>query len=41
MLPPEWDLTREQITSMSYDDLSQFDVTIFMQSYKEKMTKVY
>ncbi|CAF0876334.1 unnamed protein product [Adineta ricciae] len=40
MLPPDWELTREQITSMSYDDLSQFDVTIFMQSYREKMTKI-
>jgi hypothetical protein len=40
MLPPDWELTREQITSMSYDELSQFDVEIFMQSYREKMTKV-
>lgn len=40
MLPPDWELTREQITSMSYDDLSQFDIDIFMQSYREKMTKV-
>lgn len=40
MLPPDWDLTREQITSMSYDDLSQFDIDVFMQSYREKMTKV-
>ena len=40
MLPPDWELTREQITSMSYDELSQFDVEVFMQSYREKMTKV-
>jgi hypothetical protein len=40
MLPPDWELTREQISSMSYDDLSQFDVNVFMQSYREKMTKV-
>ena len=40
MLPPDWELTREQITSMSYDDLSQFDIDVFMQSYREKMTKV-
>jgi len=40
MLPPDWELTREEISSMSYDDLSQFDVGIFMQSYREKMTKV-
>ena len=40
MLPPDWELTREQISSMSYDDLCQFDVHIFMQSYQEKMTKV-
>ncbi|UJR21385.1 hypothetical protein I4U23_024476 [Adineta vaga] len=40
MLPPDWDLTREQVTSMSYDDLSQFDVAIFMQSYREKITKI-
>lgn len=40
MLPPDWDLTREQITSMSYDELSQFDVELFMQSYREKMTQV-
>lgn len=40
MLPPDWELTREQITSMSYNDLSQFDVDVFMQSYREKMTKV-
>jgi hypothetical protein len=40
MLPPDWELTREQITSMTYDELSQFDVEIFMQSYREKMTKI-
>jgi hypothetical protein len=40
MLPPDWKLTREQISSMNYDDLSQFDVNVFMQSYREKMTKV-
>ncbi len=40
MLPPDWELTREQITSMSNDELSQFDVEVFMQSYREKMTKV-
>jgi hypothetical protein len=40
MLPPDWELTREEISSMNYDDLSQFDVGIFMQSYREKMTKV-
>jgi hypothetical protein len=40
MLPPDWELTREQITSMTYDELSQFDVEVFMQSYREKMTKV-
>ncbi|CAF2898980.1 unnamed protein product [Rotaria sp. Silwood2] len=40
MLPPDWDLTREQITSMSYDDLSRFDVELFMQSYREKMTQI-
>jgi len=40
MLPPNWKLTREQISSMSFDDLSQFDVSVFMQSYREKMTKV-
>lgn len=40
MLPPDWDLTREQITSMSYDDLARFDVELFMQSYREKMTQV-
>ena len=40
MLPPDWDLTREQISSMSNEDLSQFDVDVFMQSYREKMTKV-
>ena len=40
MLPPDWDLTREQIASMSNDDLSRFDVEVFMQSYREKMTKV-
>lgn len=40
MLPPDWELTREQITTMSYDELSQFDVEVFMQSYREKMTKV-
>jgi len=40
MLPPDWELTREQITSMTGDELSQFDVEVFMQSYREKMTKV-
>ncbi|CAF1466505.1 unnamed protein product, partial [Rotaria sordida] len=40
MLPPDWDLTREQITSMSYDELSRFDVELFMQSYREKMTQI-
>jgi hypothetical protein len=40
MLPPDWELSREQISSMSYDDLSQFDISVFMQSYREKMTKV-
>ncbi|CAF3893457.1 unnamed protein product [Adineta steineri] len=40
MLPPDWELTREQVTSMNYDDLSRFDVGIFMQSYREKMTKI-
>jgi hypothetical protein len=40
MLPPDWELTREQITSMTADELSQFDVEVFMQSYREKMTKV-
>lgn len=40
MLPPDWELTREQISSMNYDDLSQFDMPAFMQSYREKMTKV-
>jgi len=40
MLPPDWELTREQISSMSYDDLSEFDVNVFMQSYREKMMKV-
>ncbi|CAF0901117.1 unnamed protein product [Adineta ricciae] len=40
MLPPDWELTREQITTMSYDELSQFDVEVFMQSYREKMTRI-
>ncbi|CAF4400165.1 unnamed protein product, partial [Adineta steineri] len=40
MLPPDWELTREQVTSMNYDDLSRFDVGVFMQSYREKMTKI-
>lgn len=40
MLPPDWELTREQITSMTYEELSQFDIEVFMQSYREKMTKV-
>lgn len=40
MLPPDWNLTRDQVASMSYDDLSKFDVDNFMQSYREKMTKV-
>ena len=40
MLPPDWKLTRDQISSMSYNDLSQFDVNIFMQSYRERMMKV-
>ncbi|CAF4482516.1 unnamed protein product, partial [Rotaria magnacalcarata] len=40
MLPPDWDLTREQITSMTYDELSRFDVELFMQSYREKMTQI-
>ena len=40
MLPPDWELTREQISSMSYEDLRRFDVSIFMQSYREKMSKV-
>jgi hypothetical protein len=40
MLPPNWELTREQISSMNYDELSQFDLAVFMQSYREKMTKV-
>lgn len=40
MLPPNWELTREQISSMNDDDLSQFDVNVFMQSYREKMAKV-
>ena len=40
MLPPEWSLTREEISSMSFDELSQFDVETFMQSYREKMMKV-
>ncbi|CAF5190192.1 unnamed protein product, partial [Rotaria magnacalcarata] len=39
MLPPNWELTREQISSMSNDDLSQLDMTVFMHSYREKMTK--
>ncbi|CAF3296799.1 unnamed protein product [Rotaria socialis] len=40
MLPPNWELTREQISSMSNDDLSQLDMTVFMHSYREKMTKI-
>jgi hypothetical protein len=40
MLPPDWELTREQISSMNYDELSQFNIEVFMQSYREKMTKV-
>ncbi len=40
MLPPDWKLTREQISSMNYDDLSQFDISGFMQAYREKMAKV-
>ncbi|CAF1152078.1 unnamed protein product [Rotaria sordida] len=40
MLPPDWKLTDEQISLMSYDDLSQFDIVTFMQSYREKMTKI-
>jgi hypothetical protein len=40
MLPPDWELTREQISEMTDDELSRFDVDIFMQSYREKMTKV-
>ncbi|CAF4248770.1 unnamed protein product, partial [Rotaria magnacalcarata] len=39
MLPSNWELTREQISSMSNDDLSQLDMTVFMHSYREKMTK--
>ena len=40
MLPPDWDLTREEITSMSHDELSKFDIEGFMQLYREKMTQV-
>lgn len=40
MLPPDWKLTREEISSMSYEDLREFDVSVFMRSYREKMTKV-
>ena len=40
MLPPDWKLTREEISSMSYEDLREFDVSVFMQSYRQKMTKV-
>ncbi|CAF4555661.1 unnamed protein product [Rotaria sp. Silwood1] len=40
MLPPDWKLTHAQISAMSYDDLSQFDIAAFMQSYREKMTKI-
>lgn len=40
MLPPNWELSREEISSMTYDDLSQFDINVFMQSYRDKMTKV-
>lgn len=40
MLPPDWTLTREEISSMSYEDLREFDVSVFMRSYREKMTKV-
>jgi len=40
MLPPDWEMSREQISAMGYDELSQFNVEIFMQSYREKMTKI-
>lgn len=40
MVPPDWELTRERISLMNCDDLSQFDVGDLMQSYREKMTQV-
>ena len=40
MLPPDWNVTSEQITLMNNDELSQFNVEQFMQSYREKMTQV-
>lgn len=40
MLPPNCELTREQISSMTYNDLHHFDVNVFMKTYHEKMSKV-